>query len=365
MYDSAGRLDRWRISSGELIFQHAEMKVFWEIPDDFVLPSKQILGLAEYVLLTPFKEDVQLEPKLEEMQERLEYVGNAIPIFGEKTNVGVAFSGGIDSTAVLQLLPNTIPIYTQVSNPTGMHKIENALLSVKEVGGIAIVSNCDELPQKYGRSKGFYGDAGFTTTAILFSKYYNIHTIADGNVLERMYLFGPNGHGTEYKDQDLSKVLNAYRNIGLEYCIPCAGMTEILTTLIADKIGLKYSMGCMRGIGGDPCNNCLKCFRKRGLQGTPIPSNKETDRKLDSKYIPMLVSLLWAKENKGLSHPVIDNISKDISWADKWYEDSLKYIPTFLHQYFLSRLEYFEITKIIDESPLINFSSKNVDYTPN
>jgi hypothetical protein len=79
----------------------------------------------------------------------------------------------------------------------------------------------------------------------------------------------------------------------------------------------------------------------------------------------MLVSLLWAKENKGLSHPVIDNISKDISWADKWYEDSLKYIPTFLHQYFLSRLEYFEITKIIDESPLINFSSKNVDYTPN
>ena len=92
------------------------------------------------------------------------------------------------------------------------------------------------------------------------------HTIADGNVLERMYLFGPNGHGTEYYDQDLSKIIKAYRSAGLEYCIPCAGMTEVLTTKITARIGLKYSMGCMRGIGGDPCNNCLKCFRKRGLQ---------------------------------------------------------------------------------------------------
>ena len=211
MYTAEGRLDRWKISSGELVFKHAEMNIFWKVPDDFVLPSKQILGLAEHVLLTGFQEDVEPEPELEKMQDKLEYVVNAIPIFGEKTNVGVAFSGGIDSTAVLQLLPNTIPIYTQVSNPTGMHKIENALLSVKEVGGIAIVSNCDELPQKYGRSKGFYGDAGFTTTAILFSQYYNIHTIADGNVLERMYLFGPNGHGTEYYDQDLSKIIKAYQ----------------------------------------------------------------------------------------------------------------------------------------------------------
>ena len=314
--------------------------------------------------MTPFKETVILEPKAIKIPTPI-YEKNAksgleraIPTIGEKRNVGVAFSGGIDSTAVLHLLPSCVPIYTQVSKPTGMHKIENALLSVEEVGGVAIISNCDELPLVYGRGKGYYGNAGFTTTGILFSEYFNLHTLADGNVLERMYLFGPNGHGTKYRDQDLSSMLEAFRRVGLEYSIPCAGLTEVLTTKIAEQIGLKYSMGCMRGEGGEPCNNCLKCFRKRGLQGNPLPTNKEVEKKLDKEFIPMLPSLLWARDNKGLSHSKIDNIEMDISWVDKWYEKSLEYIPHYLQSFFLLKLEHFGIGKIQNAQPLLDFSSK-------
>jgi len=364
VYGVSGRENRWELSSGKLVFKHPEMDIFWQVPEDFTIPPLNILGLAEYVFLTPFKEIVILEPPKAKLAE-VSFERNtnskfeqSTPIVDGRKNVGVAFSGGVDSTAVLELLPSCVPIYTQVSKPSGMHKIENALLSVKEVGGVAVVSNCDELPKAYGKSKGYYGNAGFTTTGILFSEYYGLHTLADGNVLERMYLFGPNGHGTKYRDQDLSKIMEAFRGVGLEYCIPCAGMTEVVTTKIADRMGLKYSMGCMRGEKGEPCKNCLKCFRKRGLQGNPLPTNNEVEKKLDKEYIPMLPSLLWARDHKGLTHSKIDTIVLDTQWVDKWFEKSLEYIPEFLHEYFQLKLEELGIDTIEDPGPLLNFSSK-------
>ena len=347
MFDRDNRAERWRISEGKLIFSHPKIDVFWEVPADFRVPKLAKLGLAEMVLLTPFKEHVVLEDPVDK------------PGSYSSMNVGVAFSGGVDSTAVLDLLPSTIPIYTQVANVTGQHKIENALLSVEEVGGVSVISNYDELAPVYGKRKGFYGTAGFTVTCILFSDYYDIHTIADGNVLEMMYLFGSgiSGHGVLYQEIDRSKIMNAFRNAGLEYSVPCAGLTEVSTTKIAMNGDYKYSMGCMRGVDGEPCNNCLKCFRKRGLQGTPIDSNKEVELKLNARYIPMLPSLLWAKENKGLKHPVLENVTRDISWVDKWYDESLHYVPEYLHNYFLEQLKKLGIDPIDDVTPLVNWTA--------
>lgn len=357
MFDCLTRGRRWSLGQGKLIFHHPQIDIFWETPEDFLMPPLPVLGLAEYIFLTPFKEIVELEPVTEAPVD-IVHDEHHVPVVNGKTNVGVAFSGGIDSTAVLQLLPACVPIYTQVHKPSGMHKIENALLSVKEVDGVAVISNCDELPPIYGKSKGYYGNAGFTTTGILFSEYYNLHTLADGNVLERMYLFGPQGHGTKYREQDLSKTMAAFRSVGLEYSIPCAGMTEVLTTKIADKVGMKYSMGCMRGEGGVPCNNCLKCFRKRGLQGNPLPTNKEVEKKLDKEYIPMLPSLLWARDNKGLRHPKFNNIEMNANWVDKWYPKSLEYIPEYLHKFFMNKIKEFKIEEMEDVNGLLSFSSK-------
>ena len=72
----------------------------------------------------------------------------------------------------------------------------------------------------------------------------------------------------------------------------------------------------------------------------------------------MLPSLLWAKENKGLKHPILENLTNDISWVDKWYEHSLCFIPEFLHDYFLHKLEEFDVGKIVNIEPLINWNSK-------
>ena len=71
----------------------------------------------------------------------------------------------------------------------------------------------------------------------------------------------------------------------------------------------------------------------------------------------MLPSLLWAKENKGLSHPVLENVTRDISWVDKWYEDSLRYIPVYLHAHFIDKLKQHGIEKIVNVDPLVNWTA--------
>ena len=71
----------------------------------------------------------------------------------------------------------------------------------------------------------------------------------------------------------------------------------------------------------------------------------------------MLPSLLWAKENKGLNHPILENVSRDISWVDKWYDESLIYVPQYLQNYFLEKLKKHGIEPIDDVRPLINWTA--------
>ena len=56
-----------------------KMDVFWEVPSDFRVPKLAKLGLAEMVLLTPFKEHVVLEGPVDK------------PSSYSSMNVGVAF----------------------------------------------------------------------------------------------------------------------------------------------------------------------------------------------------------------------------------------------------------------------------------
>jgi len=339
LFDVASRAERWTVADGWLTFHHSKLEVFWKVPRDFNRPSLGVLGLAEFLLLKPHGEAVEL-PSGSPKQEG---------------GVGVAFSRGIDSAAALQLLPTPVPIHTQVDRPGGLHQTENALLAVKEVRGLSVVSNYDELPLAYGKRRGYFGMGGFTVTAVLFSEYLGLRTICDGNVLETVYLHSPDGHGTRFNGRDFSPVMKAFRAAGLEYCMPCAGLTEVCTTRIA--AGFRYAMGCMRGTGGKPCNACLKCFRKRALQGDPLPSNPEVDRKISCDVIPMLPSLLWARDNQGLLHPALEKLTRDIGWVEQWYDDSLRFVPIHLRDHFLDRLRDFGIERIGDTVALTEWTS--------
>jgi hypothetical protein len=307
-------LSSWSIGDGKIIYHHPSMDVFWSIPKDFEMPSLSILSLVEYLLLRPHG-----------------FAPNVIPKSGtiESNAIAIAYSGGVDSTAAVELLPASIPIYTLVRQK-GLHRLDNAVLALEEVGGVAVESNYDEFSLVFGKRAGFFGPGGFTITCILFAEYYNLKTICDGNVLETAYLYSSAGHGTKYNLRDHSAIFNAFNLVGLSYAMPCAGLTEVSTTKIAK--GYRFAMGCMRGVGGHPCNNCMKCYRKSALQGTLISTNPEVEKRLSGNLIPMLPSLLWARDNNGLSHERLNCIKKNIDWVDKWYPKSQEFLPTDMHQ---------------------------------
>lgn len=331
---------KWEVIQGSvLVYHNPHMDVFWEMPSGYSLPAEVLLNLAEWLLLKGFGIDVPLEGGARNPGRR----------------VGLAYSGGVDSTAAFELLPDPVAIYTEVASPGRVHKIENALLALDEVSGISIRTNADELAKKYGKSRGFYGTGGFTVPLVLLADYFDFGVVADGNVLETAYLHSRSGHGTKYQKKNYSAVFERFRTAGLEYCMPCAGLTEVCTTELAS--GYRYAMGCMRGEGGQPCDSCAKCFRKRALQGNPIPPNPESEAKMTRELVPMLPSLLWAVEKHGLRHPLLSSIEKDIQWVDKWYEDSEQFIPMILRPFVRRRLEERGIDALIDDSAIKDWVS--------
>ena len=329
----------WKLEENILKFVFQGKVFFWEMPEGYELPSQALLDLAEYLLLKPYGSVS---------------ASSSTRNFG--SNVGVAYSGGVDSTAAMKLLPNPIAVYTQIAKPSAIHKMENALAALKEQGGLAVKSNYDELAKLYKRSQGFYGAGGFTITLVLLADYLDLHTVADGNVLETVYLYSAHGHGTKYTPRDFGELSERFNQAGLHYCMPCAGLTEVSTTKIVGDS--EYVMGCMRGELGQPCNNCAKCYRKGALNGSAVSRCDEAERKINKEYVPMLPSLLWAVEHQGLRHPKLDGIKKDIAWVESWYADSIKYVPASVRDFFSSKLEYYGIKPLDEVGALQSWESK-------
>lgn len=309
------------------------------MPDGYRLPDPALLNLAEFLLLRQLGEPVRQYGRRN---------------FG--ANRAIAYSGGVDSTAALALIGPAIPLYTQTVDPRGRNRQENALLALADVGGIAIPTDSDRLAPALGKpTAGFYGTGAFTIPAVLLADHFDIGIVADGNVLETAYLYSSHGHGTGYKFVDRTEVIERFHDAGLHYCMPCAGLTEVSTTRLAQ--GSRFAMGCVRGQGGNPCGSCVKCYRKGALQGQKVVSNSLIEEQLRKPVIPMLPSLLWAVRHKGLHHPILDRIKKDIDWVDQWMVDAARYIPAHLQDEILARLRSHGIHSLRDDSPIRNWIS--------
>lgn len=164
------------------------------------MPSPGLLTLAEFLLLRPFGERPEVLPR-------------EAPRGGR---VALAYSGGVDSSAAPRLLPGPIPIHTQVARVRPGHVLDNALLAVAEVGGLPVASSQDELGLPYGRRPGFWGHGGFTVTAVLLADHLGLSAVADGNVMERVYMNTAAGSGTGFAPRNRGAIHAAFRRAGLD-----------------------------------------------------------------------------------------------------------------------------------------------------
>jgi hypothetical protein len=275
---------------------------------------------------------------------------NLRPWMPAKNSVpGLAFSGGVDSTAALSLLPHsTIPIFLDrpLKGKSAYNK-DAAINSCLELRRLQYNVQMIECDLEYIREPvGFPVDVVNSVPGILLADYLKLDSIAFGTIMEASYRIG---HKL-YKDYPRG---NHYRHwggifsaAGIPINYPVAGISEIGTSIIVDKSPIGYvAQSCMRGVWKEPCRNCWKCFRKMILDAAitkqtfdaaalnDIFDNKEALRFIRSIPIKHENVLTWATNRLDINHELFSLLKKRVEgdtkshhWMSKWYSDSIEIV---------------------------------------
>lgn len=182
--------------------------------------------------------------------------------------MALAYSGGVDSTAAVSIIPKESPLFfidrIMPEGETSMYKKEAAYRACEEMRKKGHKVYEIETDFEYIREPiGFPVDLACCIPAILMSDYEGIDSIAAGMIMESAYKIGHEKYIDYVKSWHYSVWGSLCKAAQLPLSLVTAGLSEVATTLIASRseyMGIAES--CMRGLGGNPCMKCMKCFRK-------------------------------------------------------------------------------------------------------
>tara|TARA_B110000459_G_scaffold21305_1_gene20510 strand:- start:1655 stop:2956 length:1302 start_codon:yes stop_codon:yes gene_type:complete len=269
---------------------------------------------------------------------------------GKNSRPGLAFSGGVDSTAALALMPaTTAPIFMDrpIRSKSLYDKdaVRHSCLEVERLGYDMHVIQCD---LEYVRNPvGFPVDVANSVPAVLMADYLNLDCIGFGTIMEstygtghRLYRDYPNGnHYTHWG--------GLFEAAGLPFILPVAGISEVGTSMIINKAPLGIvAQSCMRGSWKKPCLNCWKCFRKQLLDNAilgnqidepyldDIFNNKEACRFVGRVPIKHENILTWSTHRLNSNHVLFSMLKQrvqgdtsSLEWLGKWYAPSIELMP--------------------------------------
>ncbi len=184
--------------------------------------------------------------------------------FGEKD--AVSFSGGVDSVAVTQIIPddsvklmflrkdhenidNVQPNYSIVAQKQIIDEFENAYYVKSDIEHIV-----GPMPQ-------YPTWTTLSTPCFLLADYFNLKSINYGSIVGSSDI----KDGKKFKRRDYPDKMWAslFRGVGIYLSKPVAGITEIGTSTIVHKSGFdEIATSCQFGAMNEPCMRCFKCFRK-------------------------------------------------------------------------------------------------------
>ncbi|MBP51979.1 MAG: hypothetical protein CMI27_02420 [Opitutae bacterium] len=263
---------------------------------------------------------------------------------------GLAFSGGVDSTAALAVMPpTTAPVF--MDRPTGKKSLYNkdaviqSCLQVQRLGYDMRLIQCD---LEYVRDPvGFPVDVANSVPAVLMADYLKLDCIGFGTIMESTYgtghrLFRDYPNGTHYTYWG-----GLFKAAGLPFILPVAGISEVGTSIIVSQAPLgMVAQSCMRGVWKKPCLNCWKCFRKQLLDNAILKNqveaqyldelfnNKEASRFLGRVPIKHENVLAWSTHRLNSEHQLysllkerVQGHKEKLEWLEKWYSPSIDLIP--------------------------------------
>lgn len=292
-----------------------------ELPYDVGDIHPDILALCAFLIAGPFAKDeltfqLGISPKFAEAMSMAKPKCKIGPIDDglaarprpENGKPGLCFSGGVDSTAALELLPSQTEMFF-LKRTAPFHNLgEHYWLTFKKMAAQLLLKRktylksseagtrfCEALRMnnreafvigsnlEYVRDPvGFPHDRACTVPLLLMADARNLDAVAWGTIAEAAYQFGNFG---AYKDLSQRKLFKHYSAlfsaVGLPILNPVVGLSEVATSrIVSSSVYLPYTQSCQRE-SIKPCRRCIKCFRKSLLDATVSgewPDDKELDR---------------------------------------------------------------------------------------
>jgi hypothetical protein len=299
-------------------------------------------------------------------------------------NPGLAFSGGVDSTAALSVLPHsTVPVFLdrplRGKSLYNKDAVEQSCIEVKRLGYNIHTVQCD---LEYVRSPvGFPVDVANSVPAILLADYLNIDCIAFGTIMESSYGIGHKSYRDYPNGNHYRHWGGMFAAAGIPFNLPVAGISEIGTSLIVRKSPIGFiAQSCMRGTWKHPCMNCWKCFRKLILDSAinseiidleslnDLFRNKEALRFVSAIPIKHENVLTWATNRLDIDYELfellkvrVEGYEKSYNWMDKWYSKSIELVPEKYQSYVEGKIsEYLETMDETEEFQVTNWSMQEI-----
>jgi hypothetical protein len=321
--------EKWSQKGNNIYFQAPEVQIQFIVPNNFSLKrtSLDLLWAIEYVLLSPWHD---------------KYLSEWVPMRRPGRFPGLSFSGGVDSTAAMCLMPENSLLFYLERDFDSMIQHENAHRFIshletidKEV--VVIKSNHEIIRTFYSKNPGFSTDYACMAHLILLADHFDLDAAATGMPLENSYFF----HGSRIRDFSQSSFWKRYSPIfsylGIPLYQPVAGCSEILNNTIVNTLGYaKMATSCLRSKeAGKTCNECWKCFRKNIFNGLDWKMSPEISTFLAKRPLKQGMATLYAlqlihKSNENLPEEVADMhplMDKDFSFLNQYWNPSLALLP--------------------------------------
>ena len=267
----------------------------------------------------------------------------------QNSRPGLAFSGGVDSTAALCVMPpSTIPIFLKRPKRKGsLYDYSAALKSCDLLSEVGFDVHTMVSDLEYLRDPvGFPTDLAHASPAVLLSDYLGIDTIAFGTVLESAFGIGHESFRDYPKMSHWRFFGTLFSAAGIPISLPVAGISEVGTSMIVERSPIGHvAQSCIRGTWGSPCWNCWKCFRK-GILGISLGiydigeinidlmlKSNEVGKKLSQIPISHENVISYSLERADISkhrylaglHEMV-TIDFPLDFLEKWYPPSISLI---------------------------------------
>jgi len=271
---------------------------------------------------------------------------------------GLAFSGGVDSTAALSVMPReTHSVFLEQTafsqqqasrQKNSLYKKEAALHACTELSGMGHAVDivpCDlELIRE---PVGFPVDLSNALPLLCVADKRQLDSVGWGTIAESAYRIGAMGF-TDYAERTtFTRWRRIFETVGLPIFNAVAGVSEVGTSIIARESPYgSLAQSCIRGQVGQPCGRCWKCFRKSLLDSAlsgSWPSSRQLDAMFVGSEVRLYVNKIPLKHEDVLTyalgmyeggHPLALALKRkvrggevDMKWLERWYPPSLDLVP--------------------------------------